>query len=341
MSGLAIMLAGALWLSPPDVGEPPDPGTSPTTETVPAELLARLESARQDANSGVDAEVLAVLAAAIAEIERWTPALSRDAAAREALLEAKLCLARGYAKIDGAQADAVLDAILLAYRPPEVAIPSEEFGTSLHTRLEARRGIVAARGTATFTLSCPSDCEVSLDTHPVAPGKSALSMGPHVVWVRARDGASADTEYRMDVGPDGASLEIGPGGSRLELGTPPQLPVELCEACMPCNCEPGLDSEGTKQPDPPPPRNRRRGLQIMGTVLGAGAVVGGASFLAFDGRCPDGGAPQTCARRWDSLVPASIAVGLGTAALITMVALPLAPKRQQARLRLDAGGLHF
>lgn len=79
----------------------------------------------------------------------------------------------------------------------------------------------------------------------------------------------------------------------------------------------------------------------MGTVLGAGAVVGGASFLAFDGRCPDGGAPQTCARRWDSLVPASIAVGLGTAALITMVALPLAAKRQHARLRLDAGGLHF
>jgi hypothetical protein len=339
MSGLAFMLAGTLWLSPPEhVDEPPDTGAT-TTERVPAELLARLESARQDANSGVDAEVLAVLAAAIAEIERWTPALSRDAAAREALLEAKLCLARGYAKIDGAQADAVLDAILLAYRPPEVAIPSEEFGTSLHTRLEARRGIVAARGTATFTLSCPSACEVSLDTHPVAPGQYALSMGPHVVWVRGRDGASADTEYRMDVGPDGARLEIGPGGSLLELGTRPLLPVEPCKACMPCNCEP--DSEDTKPPDPPPPPNRRRGLQIMGTVLGAGAVVGGATFLAFDGRCPDGGAPQTCARRWDSLVPASIAVGLGTAALITMVALPLAAKRQHARLRLDAGGLHF
>ncbi len=323
------------------------------------QALNGLELARVDANSKVDEGVLANLARAILELETFTEALSDDEEGRSALSEAKLVLARDYAKLgDQAAAERVLDDLLRS-TPDLDTIPIASFGRKMIALFDARKALMDETGKATLQIRCSLECEVSVDTLPVVPGDYDLYVGAHVVWFRSLDGRVPSSVKTLDLAAAGATLEVDPpdviddsnadSGSESDTDSSSDLDAtsDSDSGSDPADPADVSDSDSPiEEPPPPPPRRRGRlGLEIAGTLVGAGQIVAGSVLLGLDGRCADG-SPNllTCPKVHQSLIGGAVLVSIGTALITTIVGLQLHRPRHKEppRVAFDRrGNIHF
>ena len=319
------------------------------------QALNGLELARVDANSKVDEGVLANLARAILELETFTEALSDDEEGRSALSEAKLVLARDYAKLgDQAAAERVLDDLLRS-TPDLDTIPIASFGRKMIALFDARKALMDETGKATLQIRCSLECEVSVDTQPVVPGDYDLYVGAHVVWFRSLDGRVPSSVKTLDLAAAGATLEVGlpdvigdsiaDSGSESDTESSSELDADSDSDSGSDRAEVSDSKSPIELPPKPPARRGRLGLEIAGTLVGAGQIVAGSVLLGLDGRCADG-SPNllTCPKVHQSLIGGAVLVSIGTALITTIVGLQLHRPRHKepTRVAFDRhGNIHF
>jgi hypothetical protein len=120
------------------------------------------------------------------------------------------------------------------------------------------------------------------------------------VWISANEGDPQWTYHEVELDADGGTKQL-----LFEGPAPMSVPVEQ-----------PVDTPKTK-----PKRMLPRWAEIVGMTAGLGLAAGGAAFLAFNGKCRDGGDPATCPLVYDNTIQGASLLAAGGAVFLTFGAL--------------------
>jgi hypothetical protein len=308
----------------------------------------QVDDASLAASNKADAEVVAALADALARMDAWSRELADDEAGRNALVMARLNLARGYLKLgDAAAAERELDRLLRESLGEPV--PANRFGPELNKLFKQRQAKLDADGKATLALVCVAACEIVLDHHRIEPGSLELYLGSHALTIASVDGAIEPLVQRVELTAPGVTttVEIGPPPAPEPEPQPePEPEPEPVVAPPPVIEPPPVERDVAP---PPPKRMFPIGVEVDGMVLGAGLAIAGGVMLAYDGRCTDGNpATPTCPKIFESTAGGAISIALGGALLLTSTVLLAIDegrqhhhRRKYASARFERGLLRF
>ena len=244
-------------------------------------------------------EGIAALASHPAEVSTNLDALELLDRARMSLVW--LHLAAG----DTSAAEQAMDAALRASRGHSRS--AGNFGPMVRDLYDERLALLDQAGTAIVEVDCRIPCQVVVDERRSANPTEPLYLGPHSIWVSARQANVDDVQWTL------YEVDLSASGMTELLVFQPAMDLQPSEVIEPPP-PPAIDAAKPKK------RLLPRWAEIVAASLGAGLVVSGAVLLGLDGQCASEVAGQ-CKLRWENSARGAAILGVGGAVLLGSGAL--------------------